>query len=90
MCCSVFSPHLFLFFFLDHSNGHDRMRPNGLNMNKVSVRFGGKQPIMRNTEITPGCLGPFHDSTYPLQVGDVQSMQFSDADDGPCYLTPDE
>ena len=33
-------------FFLDHSIGHDCMRPNGLNINKIGVRYGGKQPRM--------------------------------------------
>ena len=32
----------FLFLF-DHSNGHNRYRPNGLNINKISIKFGGKQ-----------------------------------------------
>ena len=39
-------PQFELLFLLDHSNGHDRMRPNGLNINKLNIRYGGKQPAM--------------------------------------------
>lgn len=33
-------------FIFDHLNGHNRMKPNGLNLNKISVCYGGKQPTM--------------------------------------------
>ena len=31
-------------------------------------------------------FGPYHDATYKLQVGDFQSMTFSETDEGPCYF----
>ena len=32
--------HVFLF---NHLNRHDRLQPNGLNINKIGIRFGVKQ-----------------------------------------------
>ena len=83
----VMYPQFDFVFFLDHSNGHDRLRPNGLNLNKISVRFGGKKPLMRDAVIDdPKLFGPYHDETYKLQLGSVQKMQFDKFDDGPCYM----
>ena len=83
-------PDFDFLFFLDHSNGHDRMRPNGLNLNKVSMKFAGKQPEMRSSVLTSSCFGPFHDDSYALQVGSEQKMQFSENDPGPFYLAEHE
>ena len=78
-------------FFFDHSNGHDRMRPNGLNLNKVNVKHGGGQPIMRNSEpLENKHFGPYHTSNYKLQPGSIQSMQFEQGDEGPCYMDDSE
>ena len=74
----------------DHSNGHDRMRPNGLNINKINLRFGGRQPVMRESKLTKNEFGPFHDHTYTLQPGMDQSMQFTPSHEGPCYLSVQE
>ena len=73
-------------FLFDHSNGHDRQRPDGLNVNKISKYYGGKQPLMRDSEIlTEDFLGPFeHDKK--LKVGDVQKMSWIGEDDGPYYM----
>ena len=61
--------YLFLF---DHSNGHDRLRPDGLSEKKILKYFGGKQPVMRNTKIEDETyLGPF-DHPLKLKVGDTQ------------------
>ena len=32
-----------LVYLFDNSNGHNKVQYNGLNINKISVRFGGKQ-----------------------------------------------
>ena len=54
---------------------------------KIGVRYGGQQPKMRDSELIDSTyFGPYHDETFKLQIGDVQSMTFSDTDDGPCYL----
>ena len=72
---------------VDHSNGHDLLQPDGLNINCINIKHARKQPLMQNIEITPNLLGPFHSSSSPLQVGMSQSMQYTSIDPGPCYLT---
>ena len=70
-------------FLFDHSNGHDRMQDDGLNANSVGVKFGGKQPKMRDTMITEDIeLGPF-DVPGKLKVGDTQTLVFSGTSNGP-------
>ena len=66
------------------------MRPNGLNVNKINIRHGGKQPIMRSSTLSNEHFGPFHSPSYSLQPGDTQSMTFAADDQGPCYLTQHE
>ena len=84
----ITNPEFDFLFLFDYSNGHDCLQPNGLNINKISVRFGGKQPHMRSTTLTSNLLGPFHSTSTNLQVGTIQSLQFSHSDPGPCYLSP--
>ena len=52
--------HFDLLFLLDHSNGHDCMRPNGLNLNKLNIGHGGKQPRIRDSVLSDSEFGPFH------------------------------
>ena len=74
-------------FLFDHSNGHDRLRPDGLNLNKISKYFGGKQPAMRDSVIEDeSYLGPF-DHERKLKVGDIQQMTWVDHDGGPYYMS---
>ena len=77
-------------FLFDHSNGHDRLQPQGLSITKISMRHGGKQPYMRKSKLSSVDFGPFHNSTYPLQPGMEQSMQYCTDDEGPCYFTKEE
>ena len=79
----------FLFMF-DHSNGRDHLCPNGLNINKINLKFGGCQPIMQSSKLTISKFDPFHNSTYALQPGMVQEMQFTPTHEGPCYMPMDE
>jgi hypothetical protein len=75
------SKYEFLFLF-DHSCGHDRMRPDALNVFSMNVGFGGTAKHMHDTIIQndDGYLGPF---PRQLKVGDVQSFVFSEDDEGP-------
>ena len=87
----VIYPDFNFIFLFDHSNGHNRMQPNSLNVNKISIRYGGKQPHMRDAVIDdPSLLGPFHTSDYALQLGSTQKMQYTTEDEGPCYLNESE
>ena len=53
----------FVVFLFDHSNGHEQKQPNGLNLKRLNFGFGGTQPHMRDTVITPDLLGPYHNLT---------------------------
>ena len=57
-------------------SGHGKMRKGTLNVNNMSVKYGGKQEIMRNTTIKE--IDPYHGI---LNVGDEQRMVFADQDD---------
>jgi len=71
----------------DHSQGHSKKHIGSLQASCVNLNFGGNQPVMRDTEITEGCLGPF---PRTLDIGDIQRMTFTSADDGPFYLKQQE
>jgi hypothetical protein len=87
----VLFPTFDFVFLFDHSNGHDRMQPRGLNISKISKNYGGKQPLMRDSTIDDAtCFGPYHDMTYPLQLNGKQVMTFTEEDKGPFYLTPEQ
>jgi hypothetical protein len=90
-CLKVLYPSYDYILLFDHSNGHDKKQPNGLNANRVSKNFGGVQPKMRNTKLTDtNCFGSFHSRTYKHQLGDVQEMVFKESDEGPITLSPEE
>ena len=66
---------------LDQSSGHGKMREGALNINTMSVRWGGSQGNLRETKIKE--VGP-NPSIY--QIGDIQRMIFHEQDSGPFYL----
>ena len=67
---------------IDQSSGHGHMREGALNVNNMSVRYGGCQEKLREKKIRD--VG-----TYPriLEIGDIQSMVFEDNDNGPFYMS---
>lgn len=92
-CLKVLHPNLDYVFLFDHSQGHNRKRKDGLDTNGMNKLWGGKQPPMRESKITEGCLGTF---PRTLQPGDVQQMcwptkeELTSDDIGPFHLTPGE
>lgn len=76
-------------FHFDQSSGHTKKRHFGLNAEVMIKSFGGSTPCMRDSIITPGCLGPFEHSKK-LKVGQTQCMAFKDEDEGPWELSPEE
>ena len=82
--------HFDYLFLLNHSNGHDRLQPDGLSLSKIIIKFGRKQPKMRDSILTSIHFGPYHTPGMKLQPGCTQSMKFCEDDDGPCYLTLEE
>ena len=76
-------PHCNFVMLTDRSSGHERKRENGLDAKAMGKYWGGKGYKMRQTIMTK--TGPFP-STY--HVGQEQSLQFSEDNDGPFYLKP--
>jgi hypothetical protein len=87
----VLYPNFDYVFLFDHSNGHDRMQPGGLNAAKVGKNIGGKQSKMQDTVlIDASSFGPYHNISSKLQQGSMQTMSFTENDCGLFYMTPSE
>jgi hypothetical protein len=71
--------YLFLF---DHSCGHNKQQPNGLNAENMSKLYRGKQSYLHDTTIQQeqGYLGNY---SHTLMPADIQNMMFQPGDDGP-------
>ena len=41
---TIIYPDFDFVVFLNNSNGHNKMRPDGLNINKIGLQYRGKQP----------------------------------------------
>ena len=79
---SIKFPGYYFCFLLDQSSGHGRQREGSLNANLMNQTFGGKQVKLRDsTKIKD--LGPYH---HILQLGDTQSMIFTEVDADPFYM----
>ena len=88
----VMHPSYDFVFLFDHSAGHAKQRPDGLNHHRMNRAFGGKTiQMMRDTIILQeeGYLG-----TFPriLEPGDTQSLVFpaSDTSSGPFWMSSAE
>jgi hypothetical protein len=66
---------------VDHSSGHDKKRPDGLNAKEMNKEYGGIKPKLRSTMIEEevGYLGPLN---RILSVGMRQSLVFSSQAEG--------
>jgi hypothetical protein len=80
--------HDFVFLF-DHSAGHAKQRPDGLNQHRMNRAFGGKTALMQSTVIKQeeGYLGPFPRIAEP---GDTLSLVFLSSDIGPFWMSDAE
>ena len=85
----IMHPSYDFVFLFDHSSGHAKQRPDGLNQHRMNRAFGGKAAPMRNTIITQeeGFLGPF---PRILEPGDTQRLVFSSSDTGPFWMCDTE
>ena len=89
-CLKVYGTSYDFLFLFDHSNGDGKLQPNGLNANKIYIKFGGQQPRMRDTLLNNNIkLGQCNLSRH-LHHGDIQSMVFRSDDPGPFYLSDRE
>ena len=82
----VMHPQYDFVFLFDHSSGHAKQRPDGLNHLRMNRSYGGKATHMRTTliEQEEGYLGSF---PRTLEPGDTQSLVFSATDSGPFWLS---
>ena len=70
----IMHPSYDFVFLFDHSTGHAKQRPDGLNQHRMNhAVFGGKTTPMQSSVIMKegGCLGPF---PQILRPGDTQSL----------------
>ena len=77
------------YFLFDHSCGHDRQREDGLNVERMSKGYAGKQAFLHETKIKQreGYLGPYPSTLTP---GETQYMVFREGDPGPFWMEPQE
>ena len=70
----------------DNSCGHDKKRPDGLDITGLRKGPTDAARKMRDSKIEKeeGYLGPFNPPNK-LKVGDVQHMVFSESDEGPAF-----
>ena len=82
----VMYPTFDFVFLFDHSSGHAKQRPDGLNHHRMNRTFGGKANRMRDTiiESEEGYLGKF---PRILEPGNTQSLVFTESDPGPFWLS---
>jgi hypothetical protein len=75
-------PQFDYLFMFDHSCGHDKKRPNGLNAPNLRKGFGGSQPKMRDTYMESddhlGTVG-----MKKIEVGGTQCLVFQSTDQDP-------
>jgi hypothetical protein len=88
-CLKVMHPLYHFVFLFDHSSGHAKQRPDGLNASRMNKSFGGKCPAMHPTVIEreAGFLGPY---TCTLEPGQTQRLMFTETDVGPFWMTPND
>ncbi|CAM9642953.1 unnamed protein product, partial [Sphacelaria rigidula] len=57
-CLEEIEPGKQLAIEVDHSAGHAKYLPDGLHVQNMNVKYGGKQKALRDSVMTEGCLGP--------------------------------
>jgi hypothetical protein len=85
----ILYPGMQLLLEVDHSSGHLKEQCNGLEVNKMGLRWGGKTISKRDTVIEEGCLGesPPIINGVQLSLGMTQTMTFKEGDPPP-FLDP--
>ena len=73
-CLEQIEPGKQLAIEVDHSAGHAKFLPDGLHVSNMNVKYGGKPKVVRDSEMTEGCLGPGEAKMY--LNGDQRSTQF--------------
>ena len=86
----VLHPQYDYVFLFDHSCGHDRQRPDGLNHHTLNKGFGGGQTKMRSSKIlrAAGFLAQY-EHPQKLKVGNNQQLALLTLE-GPFYLSTEQ
>ena len=73
-------------FNVDHSTGHNKTREIELSITAMTNFFGREQNKINDSKIkSESFLGP-HEYANKLNVGNVQSIQFNENDEGPLNM----
>ena len=83
-CMQFLYPHLDCRFELDHSSGHNAERIDGLSTTSINLSWGGKQRKMRDSILSDNDIGLLKHARV-LNVGETQSMVFTDTDLPPIF-----
>lgn len=83
LCLESLYPGHQMLFEADNSSGHNKSKDDGLVVSKMNLKWGGGQPELRESVMSPGDLGD--NPGRSLQEGDIQYMQFQDNDPRPFY-----
>ena len=80
-------PDMQILLEVDHSSGHLKEQSDGLMVNAMGVKWGGKTVPKRDSVMEEGCLGPNPPviNGKQLTLGSIQKMTFEEGDDGPFY-----
>ena len=72
---------------VDHSSGHLKEQSDGLMVNAMGIKWGGKTIPKRDSVMEEGCLGPDPPliNGVQLKLGSTQKMTFEEGDPGPFY-----
>ena len=80
----ILYPGMQILLEVDHSSGHLKEQTDGLMVNAMSLRWGGKTVPKRDSVIEDGCLGEtlITINGKQLTIGAIQKMVFEEGD--PC------
>lgn len=83
----ILYPDMQILLEVDHSSGHLKEQSNGLMVNAMGMRWGGKTIPKRDSIMELGCLSanPPIINSKQLTIGSVQKMTFEVGDEGPFY-----
>ena len=83
----IIYPRMQILLEVDHSSGHLKEQSDGLMVNAMGMRWGGKTVPKRDSVMEDGCLGsnPPTIKGRQLTLGSVQKMIFEEGDEGPFY-----
>lgn len=81
----ILYPNMQILLEVDHSSGHLKEQSDGLMVNAMGLRWGGKTVPKRDSLIEEGCLGetPPTINGKQLTVGMIQKMIFEEGDPPP-------